>query len=338
VTKFHIGFLGFENFNALDLVGPAETFACARVKDHLGATLPGYEISLIGLHRRRFQAESGLSFHPDYTLETAPAFDTIIVPGGAGLREAGPNRAVARWLASRAPVTRRIASVCTGIYGLAASGLLDGREATTHWRFAADSTARFPNVKIKANAIFLKDGCFYTSAGVTAGIDLALALVEEDYGREVALSVARELVVYLKRDGGQSQYSEPLRFQSQATDRLTELGVWISTHLDFNLTVEALAARVHLSPRQFIRRFKSAFGQTPAAFVQALRLDEARRRLSANECSFDRVADSVGFKNGDVFRKAFAQRFRISPHKYQQCFGDHPRSLVPSPSKTNLSR
>jgi transcriptional regulator GlxA family with amidase domain len=335
MEPLRVGFVGFDQLNALDLVGPAEAFANAVVETANGKSSNGYEVLIIGLTSRTFVAESGVVFHPHTTLQAAPKLDTIIIPGGKGLREPRINRAVASWVKARAAKTRRIVSVCTGIYGLAATGLLDGRRVTTHWRFAANVAARFPKLKVEPNPLFLKDGAFYTSAGVTAGIDLALALIEEDFGRRIALAVARELVVYLKRSGGQEQYSEPLKFQVQSTDRLAELATWISNNPAQDLSVEALADRACLSPRHFVRRFKAAFGHPPGIFVQKLRLDEARRRLSAGNSSVDRVADSVGFKSTDAFRRAFAQRFRITPGRYQRRFGlRRGRSFAP-PRKRN---
>jgi transcriptional regulator GlxA family with amidase domain len=321
VPPLRLGLVGFNQVNALDLVGPAEAFTSALIRGPNRQSKNGYQVLIIGLSRRPFVAESGVIFQPHATLLTAPKLDTIIIPGGKGLREVETNRAVVRWISTRSARTRRVVSVCTGIYGLAPTGLLDGRRVTTHWRFAVDVAARFPKLKLNPNALFLKDGRFYTSAGVTAGIDLALALIEEDYGRTIALAVARELVVYLKRSGGQDQYSEPLKFQVESSDRLTELATWISTNPAQNLSVEALARRACLSPRHFIRRFKAAFGQPPGIFVQTLRLDEARRRLCAGQTSIEKVADSVGFKSADAFRRAFAQRFRITPGKYQRGFG-----------------
>ncbi len=209
--------------NALDLIGPSEAFASAQAEEAKGRPGRAYEIVVLGQSNRRFVSESGIVFHPHTTLQAAPRLDTVIIPGGYGLRRPATTEAVAKWIRTRAAQTRRIVSVCTGIYGLAASGLLDGRRVTTHWRFAADVARRFPRLKMEPNAIFLQDANFYTSAGVTAGIDLALALIEEDLGSDVALTVARELVVYLKRSGGQEQFSEPLQFQTQANDRLTEL-------------------------------------------------------------------------------------------------------------------
>ena len=321
MKPLRIGIVGFDQVDALDLVGPAEAFASALAHDASGNQGSAYEVVILGLTNSHFVAESGIVFQPRTTLRAAPRLDTIIIPGGAGLRRAETNRAVARWIEDRAGKTRRVVSICTGIYALAASGLLDGRRVTTHWRFAADVTRRFPNLRVEPNALFIRDGNFYTSAGVTAGIDLTLALIEEDLGRKAALRVARDLVVYLKRPGGQDQYSEPLRFQTMATDRLAELASWIATNPQCDLSIPILANRACLSQRHFVRRFKAAFGQSPGAFVQDRRLDEARRRLSAENLSIDAIAASVGFQSADAFRRAFRHRFRITPGRYRRNFG-----------------
>ena len=328
VKPLRIGIVGFDQVDALDLVGPAEAFASALAHDAGGNPGIAYEVVILGLTNSHFVAESGIVFQPRTTLRAAPRLDTIIIPGGAGLRRSDTNRAIARWIEDRAGKTRRVVSICTGIYALAASGLLDGRRVTTHWRFAADVTRRFPNLRVEPNALFIRDGNFYTSAGVTAGIDLALALIEEDLGRKAALRVARDLVVYLKRPGGQDQYSEPLRFQTMATDRLAELASWIATNPQCDLSIPILANRACLSQRHFVRRFKAAFGQSPGAFVQDRRLDEARRRLSAENLSIDAIAASVGFQSADAFRRAFRHRFRITPGRYRRNFGfdDKPAS------------
>ncbi|HEY2139291.1 MAG TPA: AraC family transcriptional regulator, partial [Chthoniobacterales bacterium] len=219
MALLRVGFIGYEQANALDLAGPAEAFASALRDTGNGKSERCYEVVIVGLTKRPFATESGLVFQPSTTTHAAPRLDTLIVPGGCGLRRPEVNEKVADWILSRAKTTRRIASVCTGIYGLARTGLLDGRTVTTHWRFAADVARRFPAVKMKSNALFIKEEKFYTAAGVTAGIDLALALIEEDFGPKVALAAAREMVVYLKRSGGQEQYSEPLQFQTQSGDR-----------------------------------------------------------------------------------------------------------------------
>lgn len=321
MAPFRVGLLGYEQANALDLVGPAEAFASALRDNGKGKLERCYEVSIIGLTRRAFVAESGIVFQPTCTIDSAPKLDTLIIPGGGGLRLPEVNRRVARWILEKAKGTRRIASVCTGIYGLAETGLLDGRRVTTHWRFAADVAKRFPKLKMESNALFVKDGQFYSSAGVTSGIDLALALIEEDFGSKMALMVAREMVVYLKRSGGQEQYSEPLQFQTDASDRFAELVAWMTNNPTKPMSVEALARRASLSPRHFFRRFKEHFGSSPAMFVETLRLNEARRRLSAGESSIEGVAESVGFNGADSFRRAFERRFRVTPSKYRRSFG-----------------
>lgn len=211
-------------------------------------------------------------------------------------------------------------SVCTGLYGLAATGLLDGRRAATHWNHASDAARQFPNVTIESNVLYLADPPFYTSAGITAGIDLALALVEEDHGSALALAIARELVVYLKRPGGQAQFSRPLQFQSRATDRFAELAAWLPEHLGEDLTLTALAERAHSSPRHFARLFKEAFGTTTADYVETLRLETARERLGASGHTLDTIAASVGFRSADVFRRAFERRYGVPPSLYVKYF------------------
>lgn len=316
-----IGFLGFDNVNALDLVGPSEAFSAVRYGTEQSQGRSCYEVLIIGLTANPFVAESGIVFRPHTTIKSVPDLDTLIIPGGIGLRHPATCEKLAAWVRGRAGRLRRVVSVCTGIYGLAQTGLLDGRRVTTHWGFAQDVARRYPKLKVLPDALFIKDGPFYTSAGITAGIDLALALIEEDYGVGVALGVARELVVYLKRPGGQEQYSEPLRFQTQGADPFTDLITWMRSHLDQDLSVEALAARVHLCPRQFSRKFKAASGSTPASFVEGLRLGEARRRLAEPRQPVKSIASAVGFKSVDAFRRAFERRLGISPSGYRSRFG-----------------
>ena len=320
MTPKRIGLIGFDGVVAIDLAGPAEAFACAEIRD--GKSLPErcYEVLTIAESNRPFISESGLIFTPHKTFKNAPSFDTLIVPGGSGLRQERIARVVSTFVRSRARYTRRIVSICTGIYGLAPTGLLAGRKVTTHWHHAHAVARRFPDLQVHDNAIFLKDGPFYTSAGATAGIDLSLSLIEEDHGPRVALAVARELVVYLKRSGGQEQYSEPLQFQTQSVSRLSELSTWMLSHLNGDLSVEALAAKACLCPRHFSRRFKLEFGNTPADFVERLRLDEARRRLATGENSVENVGTSVGFKSADAFRRAFERRLGLNPTDYRRRF------------------
>ncbi|MFN8012128.1 MAG: helix-turn-helix domain-containing protein [Holophagaceae bacterium] len=316
-----IAWVGFEGVTGLDLAGPMEAFSSSRIRLPRGkGDQPGYRLLVLGVRKGPFTTRSGLRIHPDALLQDAPPVDTLFVPGGQGLQDPDTLRRVVEGVKALAPKVRRLGSVCTGLYGLAPSGLLDGRRVTTHWACAADLAARFPKLTVDANAIFLRDGKYFTSAGATSSLDLSLALIEEDYGAAVALQVARQLVVYLRRPGGQEQYSEPLRFQTRAVDPLKDLVAWIGAHLHQDLSVEALARRAHLSPRQFTRRFKAATGQAPATFVEELRLSEAKERLAAPDASIEEVAASLGYGSADVFRRAFERRFRLTPSAFRGRF------------------
>jgi transcriptional regulator GlxA family with amidase domain len=315
-----IGLIGFDGVVAIDLAGPADAFTYAEIQGAQNGPRRCYEVITIGISSRPFVAESGLIFEPQKCFKSAPPLDTLIVPGGSGLREPQICRRVAAFVKARAKSTRRIVSICTGLYGLAETGLLAGRKVTTHWHHAQNVARRFPSLQVDYNSIFLKDGPFYTSAGATAGIDLSLSLIEEDYGPRVAMAVARQLVVYLKRPGGQEQYSEPLQFQTQSISRLSDLATWIVSHLSEDLSVEALAGKACLCARHFSRRFKAEFCCTPGDFVERLRLDESRRRLCSTDTSIENVALSLGFKSADAFRRAFERRLQISPSDYRRRF------------------
>ena len=317
-----VGVIGFDGVNSIDLAGPAEVFANAAELDLPTKAPRRYEVVILGITAKSFVADSGIIFRPHRSLAQAPRLDTVIVPGGSGLRIERTQATVAAWLRSQAPSIRRVCSVCTGIYGLAAAGLLDGKRVTTHWRWARTVASLFPQLHVEPDAIFIQDGKFFTSGGVTAGMDLALSLVEQDFGPRLALATAREIVIYLKRDGGQVQFSEPLQFQVAASsDRLADLGAWITGHLRQDLSVEALAARACLSPRQLTRRFKQIFDTTPADFVERMRLDAARERLSSNRrSSIAEIAESVGFASADAFRRAFERRFGVQPRAYRERF------------------
>ncbi len=309
-----IGFVCFDGVTVLDLTGPAEVFGTANT-----LRADAYELFVLGSAMKPVTTDVGLKLLPDCRLGDAPPLDTIVIPGGDGLRDPRIAAPIVTWLRERRR-TRRIASVCTGIYALAASGLLDGRCATTHWRFAADVGRRFPAIAIKPDAIYLQDGNIFTSAGVTAGIDLALCFVESDLGARVALSVARELVVYLKRSGGQMQFSEPLRFQTRAAERFADLATFMVANLHKDLSVEVLAQRAGLGVRHFTRRFSAVFNVPPATYVEQMRLDEARTRLFAAGQTVDSVAASVGYASADSFRRAFERRFGIAPSLYVKRF------------------
>jgi transcriptional regulator GlxA family with amidase domain len=232
------------------------------------------------------------------------------------------GRELQAWLQAQSRSVRRIGSVCTGAFVLSAAGLLDGRRATTHWNDAAQLVAENPQVVLEPDAIYVKDGKLYTSAGVTAGLDLALALVEEDHGRELALRVARELVMFLKRPGGQSQFSAHLAAQAAEKSDIREVQDHVLSHLKADLAVPRLAARARMSERNFARVFRDATGMTPAQFVEKARIDEARRRLEESDVPLKRLATNVGYANVDAFRRAFNRRVGVSPREYRKQFAD----------------
>jgi transcriptional regulator GlxA family with amidase domain len=334
-TTRRIGIIAYPDVQGLDIVGPADAFAAARLAE-ARETRPLYEVVLIGLSSKPVVSESGIVFQPKYSIHNSPQLDSLLIPGGRSLRTQPTIQArVAAWVQRQAKQTRRIAAVCTGAYAIAPTGLLDGRKVTTHWRFAEDLAARFPKLKVQANSLYVKDGAFYSSAGITAGIDLSLALIEEDFGPHVALGVARDLVVYLKRSGGQEQYSAPLQFQSQAQDRLADVAAWIANNLTEDLSVEHLAQKANVCPRHFTRLFRQSFGGSPADFVEKLRLGEARRLLGERASRVEQVAEAVGFGSTDAFRRAFERRLGLSPSQYRGRFQPNGRSREAHRSKSN---
>ena len=302
---------------ALDVTGPAEVLSvAARVQ---GGAEPAYAVAVVGPGGAPIATGSGYALAPAGALEDVRGpLDTLVVAGGAGARHA-PDAVVARdaALAGRA---RRVASVCTGAYVLAQAGLLDGRRATTHWQYCDDLQRRHPAVAVERDPIFVVDGPVRTSAGVTAGMDLALALVEEDLGPRVALEVARWLVLFVKRPGGQAQFSAQLAAQSAERAPLRELQAWMADHLADDLSVPALAARACMSERNFARAFKAETGMTPAVYVEALRVERARLALESGFEAIDAVARRCGFGTVETLRRAFARRLGVSPGAYRDRF------------------
>jgi len=301
----------------LDVTGPAEVLASAA--SDAGGDDPAYTIEVVAPGGAPIPTDSGYAIAPAGALEAVRGpIDTLLVAGGAGARHASAETvARVRRLAARAD---RVASVCTGAYVLAAAGLLDGRRATTHWSWCDDLQRRHPAVTVERDPIFVVDGPVRTSAGVTAGMDLALALVEEDLGPRVALEVARWLVVFVKRPGGQAQFSAQLAGQSADRAPLRELQAWIADHLDADLSVPALAARACMSERHFARAFKAETGMTPAVYVESLRVERARLALESGAAPIDAVAERCGFGTVETLRRAFARRLGVSPAAYRSRF------------------
>jgi len=328
MNQKRIGFLGFEGVAASELTRAADVLVAATLDGGYGNRISCYEISTIGFTSECFRAESGIAFCPHSTLETASELDTIVIPGGDGLRRSLVSETIAEWVLARVNETRRVVAVGGGIYGVAPTGLLDGREVTTHWRYASDVARCFPNLRVDPRRHLVKDGAFYTSSGPSAAIDLSLALIEEDYGRNVASVVAQEFVSAPMNGNGQHKLPSTLVFDSQPADRFAQLIPWIMRNLHEDLSINALARRACMSPSHFNRAFKSVFGNTPAEFVETLRVNEARRRLSVPKRTLDTIAASVGFSDAQTFQRAFERRLGAKPRSYLKNFNG--RSMAAS--------
>ena len=314
-----IGLLIYPGMQALDVTGPMDVFAAAN--QCAGDRPQTYRLCTIGLEAGAVSCESGLKLLPDTTLAAAPELDTLVIPGGRGSRVVNANAVLLDWIRARASRTRRVVSICTGLYVFAATGLLEGCRVTTHWQYAADVRRRHPGLRMDADQMFVRDGKYYTSGGLTAGIDLALALVEEDLGSSVALAVARELVMYMKRPGNQAQFSAPLDAQTRASGRMSALVAWLLDHLDQDLSVERLADHLAMSERNFRRVFAATFDTTPAEYIERLRLERACVLLTTGTLSVERIAAAVGFASADSFRRAFRACYLTSPKDYRERFG-----------------
>ncbi len=318
-------FLASPGAQILDLVGPYQVFARAAeiaARTAPRGTPPLYALEAVSTTAGLLPTSCGLSLRPHRTFrEVRGGVDTLLVAGGGDFQQGRESAAVVLWLRRLAPRLRRIGSICTGAFLLARAGLLDGRRSTTHWKFSGLLARRFPAVKVERDPIFVRDGRVYTSAGITAGMDLALALVEEDAGPALALAVARELVLYLRRPGGQAQFSAALAMQASDREPFRDLGAWVLEHLTTPLTVDALAAQAGMSPRNFTRACRRETGVTPAKFVESLRLEAARRRLQQSRASLDEIAAACGFRNADAMRTTFRRALRVSPREYRRRFG-----------------
>ena len=303
--------VAFPGVQSLDVAGPVEVFAAAA----------DYRVEVVAPAAGQVPAHSGLVLFAERALANVRGpVDTLLVAGGEGTRAVMSDHSFLTNVRRVAQHSRRIASVCSGAFVLAEAGLLDGRRATTHWGSCELLASRYPQVTVEPDPIFVRDGDVWTSAGVTAGIDLALAMVEDDLGREIALGVARRLVVFLKRPGGQSQFSAQLAGQFADREPLRELQGWITDHVGDDLTVEHLAAEVAMSPRNFSRAFHREVGMTPARFVERTRVDAARRHLEETTASIDDVATRCGFGTAETMRRTFLRVLRVTPTDYRHRF------------------
>lgn len=306
----------FDGAEAIDIAGPASVFSKAEQLQ------PGtYRLHIASPAGGSVKTNSGLSIDGTRALRELPReIDTLIVAGGdeAPLRVVLAEKTIGQWLAQVAPHTRRIASVCSGAFALAVAGLLDGRQATTHWR-ALDLLQKVrPQVHVQRDRIYVRDGPVWTSAGVTTSIELALALVEDDLGHEVAMDIARTLALPLLRGGEQPQLSQALQAQEAASRRLRELVAWIGTHLLDDLSVEALAERARMSPRHFARAFAAETGSTPARFVEQARVAAAAQFLRRTRWTQDRIAARSGFRSVDALQRAFARQRGVTPGAWRE--------------------
>lgn len=310
--------LAFPDVQLLDVAGPLQVFSSAneRVAER---GLPQPYATRVIAPNETISATAGLSFAAEPLPVPSSPVDTLVVAGGQGVMLAAQDRALVDWLREHAGAARRAASVCTGAFLLAATGLLDGRRAVTHWEYCERLARRHPLVKVDPDPIFIRDGAVWTSAGVTAGIDLAMALVEEDLGRPLALAVARHLVVFLKRPGGQAQFSTALTLQS-SDDRFAALHEWIAGHLDGDLSLTKLSSAAGMSERSFGRRYAKATGMTPARAVERLRVEAARQLLAQTAMPVKRVAQRCGFGTEETMRRSFLRVQGVGPNSYRTRF------------------
>ena len=315
-------FVAYPGIIALDLVGPHEVFAAAgEVALRTRRDADAYRLEIVAPEAGVVTTTRGPALVADRALSAVRGeIDTLVMVGGEGARAAATDMAFVAGVGRLARRARRVTSVCTGAYVLAATGLLDGRRATTHWAWCDDFAQQYPTVIVDADPIFVRDGNVWTSAGVTAGMDLALALVDEDLGRDVALMTARQLVLFVQRPGGQSQFSAQLGAQLAARQPIRELQQWIVEHPGSDLGVERLAARVAMSPRHFARVFREEVGSTPAAYVERVRVEVARRLLETTDFGVDEIARTAGFGTTETTRRAFARRVGTNPSEYRDRF------------------
>ena len=318
MSAMRIAILAFPRFQLLDVAGPADVFVEA--SRQLGDPR-AYQVQVIGTKEGMLKSSGGLRLAVDATVATHRGrIDTLLVAGSPNIEDMASDAQLQDWLRRQARTVRRYGSVCTGAFVLAATGLLDGRRVATHWNSTARLAAAYPRACVEADAIYVQDGKLFTSAGVTAGMDLALAMVEEDHGRELALRVARELVMFLKRPGGQSQFSAHLAAQTAERSSVREVQDHVLANLKDDLSVPALASRAGISERSFARIFRSETGTTPAEFVENARIDAARRLAEESDLPAKRLADAVGYANVDGFRRAFARRLGVSLVEYRKRF------------------
>ena len=317
--------LAFPDVQILDVTGPLEVFnVTTQLLQRTGrrhTERPAYTTEIVAPSAGPLRTSGGLEIVAQRDLRSVRGeIDTLMVAGGIGTRAAVSNAQITGWIRRTASRARRVASVCTGTLLLAEAGLTAGKRVTTHWAFADELARRYPETTVDPDPVYTRDGNVYSSAGVTAGMDLALGLVEEDHGRDVALLVARWIVLFLKRPGGQSQFSVQLASQVAEREPLRDLQAWVLEHLDEDLSVERLSKRAAMSPRNFARVFAREVGMTPARFVENARVEAARRKLEESHASVEQVAAACGFGTAETMRRAFLRNVRVAPAHYRSRF------------------
>jgi transcriptional regulator GlxA family with amidase domain len=318
-TPRQVEFLAFPDVQLLDVSGPFQVLASAnRLAEETGQ-LPPYALKVVSAIPGPIVSSAGLALLAENLPPADLPLDTLIVAGGPGVHVAYRHRPLVDWVSHRAAVARRVTSVCTGAFLLAATGLLDGRRATTHWSRCAELAEEFPAVRVERDPIYVNDGAIWTSAGVTAGIDMALALLEADLGRTMATAVARHLVVFAKRPGGQAQFSAGLALAgSDAT--FDGLHDWMKRNLRGNLAVPALAEQAGMSERSFLRHYRQIIGTTPARAVERVRVEAARQALGETRLPLKRIARDCGFGSEETMRRSFLRILAVPPHAYRERF------------------
>jgi len=314
-----IGILIFPDAEVLDITGPHEVFSMAVDLQQQRKLSKPYDIFLIAKNLKPVNMSSGMKLLPDYRLDECRLhLDTLIVPGGESIEQALNDPKLLKWIKQQSGKVRRLVSICTGVFFLAKLGLLEGKKVTTHWGFCRILQELYPDLEVVSDAIYIKQGNTYTSAGITAGMDLALSLVEEDLGKEIAMSIARKLVIFYKRPGGQNQFSEFIL--SQSNSHFDQLIDWIIQNLAEDLSVEKLAEKACMSPRNFARTFKKELETTPAKFIEKLRLRHARIFLEDKVSTLQEIANQCGFKSEEKMRRAFQRELCVTPQEYRSRF------------------
>lgn len=318
----HVVMLAYPDAQLLDIAGPLEVFARAArwLHDHAPFASPSYTVEITAAKAGPVRMSNGLEVTAPRAYDEVERLDTLLISGGVGFRAPAGDERLLEWLRAQSTRVRRIGSVCTGAMVLAAAGLLSGRRATTHWAYCDELSAMAPDCEVDSNALYICSDNVMTSAGVTAGMDLALAIVEEDWGKATALAVAQELVIYRKRPGGQGQFSRYLEAERR-DDRFGKVQIWMLEHLAEDLSVERLADQAGMSERHFSREFKERIGVSPAKYVLLLRVEEARRRLESGSASLKVVARDCGFADEQNLRRAFRKMVGVLPNEYRARFG-----------------